>query len=167
MDARTLAITRLSDIVCDDAIVKGVEKAIYNWTIRQAEEKKVPKFWENNDFVRLYKGKLRSIIFNLKNTSNPELLASVKAKEVTPKQLLAMSPQEMHPKLWEPVLRRLKAREMLKSGNFGEVPEGMLQCGKCKSKRVIWYQLQTRSADEPMTTFCTCSECNKRWKMAG
>ena len=25
-------------------------------------------------------------------------------------------------------------------------------------------QMQTRSADEPMTTFVTCTVCNNRWK---
>jgi transcription elongation factor S-II len=27
-----------------------------------------------------------------------------------------------------------------------------------------YYQLQTRSADEPMTTFVTCVNCDNRWK---
>ena len=42
--------------------------------------------------------------------------------------------------------------------------EGLFTCGKCKSKRTTYYQLQTRSADEPMTTFVTCKDCSKRWK---
>ena len=37
-------------------------------------------------------------------------------------------------------------------------------CHKCKSKKCSYYQLQTRSADEPMTTFVTCLNCNARWK---
>lgn len=28
----------------------------------------------------------------------------------------------------------------------------------------FFVQVQTRSADEPMTTFCYCNECGKRWK---
>jgi DNA-directed RNA polymerase subunit M/transcription elongation factor TFIIS len=36
-------------------------------------------------------------------------------------------------------------------------------CGKCKSRKCSYYQLQTRSADEPMTTFVTCTNCNNRW----
>lgn len=43
--------------------------------------------------------------------------------------------------------------------------EGLFQCGRCKSKKTTHYQLQTRSADEPMTTFVTCLNCHKRWKM--
>mgnify|MGYP000391775948 CR=1 FL=1 len=40
-----------------------------------------------------------------------------------------------------------------------------LYCSRCKKKtNCDYYQLQTRSADEPMTTFVTCLECGKRWK---
>ena len=37
-------------------------------------------------------------------------------------------------------------------------------CRKCKSNKCSYYQLQTRSADEPMTTFVTCINCGNRWK---
>ena len=39
-----------------------------------------------------------------------------------------------------------------------------LECGGCKKKMVSYTQAQTRSADEPMTTFCECMNCGKRWK---
>jgi transcription elongation factor S-II len=40
-----------------------------------------------------------------------------------------------------------------------------LYCSVCKKKsKCDYYQMQTRSADEPMTTFVTCLECDKRWK---
>lgn len=38
------------------------------------------------------------------------------------------------------------------------------QCSKCKERKCTYYQMQTRSADEPMTTFVTCVNCNNRWK---
>lgn len=41
-----------------------------------------------------------------------------------------------------------------------------LQCGKCKEKKVSYTQAQTRSADEPMTTFCTCTVCGHKWKFS-
>jgi transcription elongation factor S-II len=41
---------------------------------------------------------------------------------------------------------------------------GQFKCGKCKSVKTTYYQMQTRSADEPMTTFVTCMGCGNRWK---
>jgi hypothetical protein len=40
-----------------------------------------------------------------------------------------------------------------------------LRCGKCGQKKVSYTQAQTRSADEPMTTFCECTVCGNRWKV--
>ena len=40
----------------------------------------------------------------------------------------------------------------------------MFTCGKCKAKECTYTQLQTRSADEPMTTFVYCMACGNRWK---
>lgn len=40
----------------------------------------------------------------------------------------------------------------------------MFRCGKCGERKCKYYQKQTRSADEPMTTFVTCVNCNNHWK---
>ncbi len=40
----------------------------------------------------------------------------------------------------------------------------LLKCPACKKSNCTYNQVQTRSADEPMTTFCFCNECGKRWK---
>ena len=55
-----------------------------------------------------------------------------------------------------------------------KVEEGVLECykilktgKKCGSKRVLYYQKQTRGADEPMTTFATCYECGHKWRYDG
>ena len=38
------------------------------------------------------------------------------------------------------------------------------KCRKCKSNNCSHYQMQTRSADEPMTTFVNCMDCGNRWR---
>ncbi|BGP36215.1 transcription elongation factor TFIIS [Rhodotorula kratochvilovae] len=38
-------------------------------------------------------------------------------------------------------------------------------CGR-NGRRCMYYQMQTRSADEPMTTFVTCLACSNRWKFS-
>ena len=40
----------------------------------------------------------------------------------------------------------------------------LFTCPVCHSKEVTHYQLQTRSADEPMTNFLTCQNCGKEWR---
>ncbi|KAF8763277.1 DNA-directed RNA polymerase III subunit RPC10 like protein [Argiope bruennichi] len=37
-------------------------------------------------------------------------------------------------------------------------------CPKCAHGKAYFLQIQTRSADEPMTTFYKCVECAHRWK---
>ena len=47
-----------------------------------------------------------------------------------------------------------------------EIEEGVLTC-KCGSKKVFSYQRQQRSADEPMSTFATCTSCGSKWIYSG
>jgi len=54
-------------------------------------------------------------------------------------------------------------KEVLRGGTK-EATTNMFKCNKCKQRECTYYQLQTRSADEPMTTFVTCTYCGNRWK---
>ena len=47
-----------------------------------------------------------------------------------------------------------------------EVYEGVLICN-CGSKRVYSYQKQSRSADEPMSTYANCMACGNKWVYSG
>jgi len=40
----------------------------------------------------------------------------------------------------------------------------MITCSRCKSKKVSYYELQTRSGDEASTLFMNCLICGKKWK---
>jgi len=41
---------------------------------------------------------------------------------------------------------------------------GMYRCGKCRQSQTTYCQVQIRRADEPMTTFVSCLNCNHSWK---
>lgn len=43
-------------------------------------------------------------------------------------------------------------------------PTHGVKCSHCKSYDISISQMQTRSADEPMTTFCYCENCKRRWR---
>ena len=51
--------------------------------------------------------------------------------------------------------------------NQFEVEEGVITCGKCGGKRVLSTTVQTRSADEPMTTIAQCVRCKTKWTYSG
>jgi len=42
--------------------------------------------------------------------------------------------------------------------------QGLYQCNRCGSKNTEDYQVQTRSADEPMTTFVRCKDCKAYYR---
>lgn len=44
-------------------------------------------------------------------------------------------------------------------------PTDEFTCSKCKKNKTVYYQKQTRSADEPMTVFLTCVTCGHKWRM--
>ena len=46
-----------------------------------------------------------------------------------------------------------------------ERSDGFLTCKNCRSAKVDVDQVQTRSADEPMTLFALCQDCGSRWTM--
>ncbi|KAG8962466.1 RNA polymerase II elongation factor [Tulasnella sp. 419] len=47
-----------------------------------------------------------------------------------------------------------------------EAETDAFKCGRCKQRKTRYRQAQTRSADEPMTTFVTCTNCGNRWKFS-
>lgn len=120
-------------------------------------------------FRRTYMGKVRSLLFNLSNTkdNNGHVLTSKLIEgHLTPLELVNMTPLELFPDKWQDAIAKVTFKR-LRSEITGthEEEDGAFQCNKCKSWKTIHTQLQTRSADEPMTIFVSCKKCNKNWKM--
>jgi len=44
-----------------------------------------------------------------------------------------------------------------------EAEEGVVECKKCGSSKVYSVSVQTRAADEPMTTMAQCTVCKTKW----
>ena len=71
-----------------------------------------------------------------------------------------MSHQEMDIERWKTMIEQ-KESEINGTQLNVNIEEGAFQCRKCGSKDNILSD-QTRSADEPMTTFVQCTECPAR-----
>ena len=152
---------KLNEILNNDVQSINLEKGIYNFAIKEANQRKIIKKWENPHFTQLYVDRLRSIYINLKS---PDLLEQIKNREVKPENVAFMTHQELNPEHWKEYIERKIKRDSSKYTTNIEASTDMFTCKKCKSKKCTYYELQTRSADEPTTVFITCLDCGKHWK---
>ncbi|XP_072572439.1 transcription elongation factor A protein 3 isoform X1 [Paramormyrops kingsleyae] len=113
-----------------------------------------------------YKNRVRSRISNLKDPKNPDLRKNVLAGAIELSRIASMTAEEMASDELKQ-LRNTLTQEAIREHQMaktGGTTTDLLQCGKCKKKNCTYNQVQTRSADEPMTTFVLCNECGNRWK---
>lgn len=127
--------------------------------------------WEQNPppgGTANYRNKMRSFYLNLKAANNPGLREDVVSGEISIVQLYEMDPKDMASEERKAENRKLVAENLFKAQAAApqQAETDAFQCGKCKQRRCMYYQMQTRSADEPMTTFVTCLSCNNRWKFS-
>lgn len=113
-----------------------------------------------------YKNRVRSRVANLKDAKNPTLRTNFLNGVISASRLAKMTPEEMASDEMKK-LREKFIKEAIDDAQLATVQgtkTEMLKCGKCKKKNCTYNQLQTRSSDEPMTTFVLCNECGNRWK---
>ncbi|EPY82438.1 heterogeneous nuclear ribonucleoprotein R isoform 5-like protein [Camelus ferus] len=114
-----------------------------------------------------YRNRVRSRISNLKDPRNPGLRRNVLRGAISAGLIAKMTAEEMaSDELRE--LRNAMTQEAIREHQMaktGGTTTDLFQCSKCKKKNCTYNQVQTRSADEPMTTFVLCNECGNRWKV--
>jgi DNA-directed RNA polymerase subunit M/transcription elongation factor TFIIS len=152
---------KFKETITDEKNCLNLEKGIFNYAIKEANNRKIIKKWENPHFAQIYIDRVRSIYINLKN---PELLNMLNSNEITPQTLAFMTHQEMNHEHWRIRIERKITRDASKFTTNVQASTDMFTCRKCKSKRSTFYELQTRSADEPATIFITCLDCGKQSK---
>ena len=141
----------------------NLERGIYNYTLRESDTKNIVKKWDNGYFVQIYADRLRTVCINM---GNDHVIQLVTAKQIKAHELAFMTHQDMHPDKWITLIKAKQLRDKHKYETKVEASTDNFTCpnSKCRSTKCTYYQLQTRSADEPMTTFVTCIDCGKRWK---
>ena len=155
-EVRSGAATLFSELLSSEEQGVQLEKHIFNNTIRLVDQRKIPRNWNVKQFRFLYFAKVRSLRYNLAKYS--KLLEDVLNRRTTYRTLVEMTPDELRGEsvVHEPILSHT---ELLDS-----IPDGAFKCRRCQSRKTTYYEMQTRCADEPMTVFVTCMNCNNRWK---
>jgi DNA-directed RNA polymerase subunit M/transcription elongation factor TFIIS len=183
---RDHARTKFSAALGGGPVARNCERSVYNWAVQTTREMADDPSWENRSFRWRYKMKLLGLLAEMTRDEAvetaltvdngevkirlnvlPQLVYRLRAKKLEARGLARYPPEVLWPDgPWAQAVFRLRQRDLVyeRSKVQDENYEGQFKCGKCKSKKTTYYQMQTRSADEPMTTFVTCTGCGNRWK---
>lgn len=160
---RQTVTSKLENVFEDNVIQINIEKGIFNFTIKICKEHSEQLSWKNCFFVKEYSKNARRVLANLTYTPNAkQLIKRINDGLIKPEELASYSHEELYPDFWAEQKLKIMAKHI--NTKPEQEHDGFFKCGKCKTYKTTYTQAQTRSADEPMTTFVTCLNCNNVWK---
>jgi DNA-directed RNA polymerase subunit M/transcription elongation factor TFIIS len=149
-----------------DQEIQVLENSVYKFTLDAAMKLNIVPDWANPQFRNQYARKIRHISLNLNPNSyieNKGLFQRYKANEYTLEEVVLLTDTELFPERNRELAERMFQREQrLLEGNRAAATD-QFSCPRCHKRQCTYYELQTRSADEPMTIFIQCVNCHKRW----
>jgi len=157
---------RLSSMI-DEDICEDLEKGIFNASLEEAKRRGVRQHWENPEFKNIYKIISRKTLANLDPSvyiGNTRLIKRLQEGEFSAHQIPCMDARELFPENWQELADEQLKRETTMLEGSSEVGSDMFKCRKCGKSKTRYWEMQTRSADEPMTIFIRCLNCGKEWR---
>ena len=154
-------------IIVDEKLSRNIEKHIFNYIIKKCKKNIIYCSWENIVFKNIYLSKIRSIYSNLKSDSyiqNTTFKEKVMNGSIQPDKIPLLSAYDIFPENWKEIIENKMKRDKLRYELKPEAMTDMFKCRKCSSRSCSYYEMQTRSADEPMTQFITCLDCGNHWR---
>ena len=152
---------------CSDNEILQLELGIYNASLEEAKRRLVPLTWDHETFRWIYTMISKRTASNFQPSSyvgNSELIERWKDGEFTLDSLGHWTPYELQPSQWKDLKdQQFRREQRILEGNIAMATD-RFRCSRCKKKQCSYYELQTRSADEPMTIFISCINCGKQWK---
>lgn len=160
-------LRKLFKDMLDDKETCSLERCIYNGSLREAGQRHIGKAWSHHPFVEMYEMVAKHISANfLPNAyvQNKELYHRYKSGELTFKDISEMDTYQLFEERWKDSFMQQEVREKRQlEGNKAMATDQFL-CMRCHKRECTYYEMQTRSADEPMTIFITCLNCGKHWR---
>ena len=144
-----------------------LESCIYNGAIHESKQKNLVRSWSYPLFIHMYKIRARKILSNFDGTSyvgNTELFTLFKEGTIDFKALSVMNTYELFPSRWRDQFEKQQIREKKQLEGNRNMATDQFLCTRCWKRECTYYEMQTRSADEPMTIFITCVNCGKHWR---
>jgi transcription elongation factor S-II len=144
-----------------------LEQGIYNYSIDEAKKRGTKALWENPEFQTIYRATTQRTISNIDTTSyigNPRLKQRLIEGEFKPHDIPFMTYNELYPEKWHDMMEMAVKREAKMLEVDKSMATDMFKCTRCGKRQCTYYEMQTRSADEPMTQFIRCLNCGKQWR---
>ncbi len=149
------------------SILPELELVILYQALVDADKKSIYRSFENPLFEVLYLSASRSLLANLIPSSyvgNESLFQKLKKGQISTDNLKSMTVMDYAPHLYKDLRDKQILREQNQLEGNKALATDRFTCSRCHQKQCTYYELQTRSADEPMTIFITCENCGKRWR---
>jgi len=143
----------LRTLVRDRFDSNEVETAILTKCVKDSQDWFIDQSWDNPVFLNLYRNRAIDLYRyrQLMPTMSTEAFVN-------------STPMIQNPERWAEIAESISQKDTATHSKKQTASINM-HCRRCKKKtRCDYYQMQTRSADEPMTTFVTCLDCDLRWK---
>ena len=165
---RNKIVDKFNTIINNIEISKKIEESIYNYTIDI-----ITKMNEtvDNEYLlkKTYLYKSLNLYYNLdenNSINNNFLLKQIKNNKINIEKLAYMNPYELFPNHWKKLKDKQAATDDFLYTKKPEIFTDEYKCHKCKLRKCTYYELQTRSADEPMTIFINCLNCKYKWSIS-
>ena len=117
--------------------------------------------------IEVYNNELQHLCVNLNPNAyvkNNYLKEQITTGKLKIKELPYLSNRELFPDKWSAYNKREEIELNVHIKGEAYVATDMYTCNRCKQNKCKYFQMQTRSADEGMTNFTTCMNCNNHWK---
>ena len=142
--------------IINEKIAKDIENSINNFSKEYATINETPYLLDS-----IYDTKSEEILSQLMNKETDFLVKALKANKIDPTKIAFMKPEELDPDKYNSIIKKQQMAEYKKNNTEGS---SIFTCSKCKKSKCSVTTKQTRSGDEPPTTFVNCLECGHTFK---